>query len=126
MTFGEWSEDVHISDEQKKRIISARSSKTTPSFIDKQSQTGIFPGSGSVPYKTTLEYCTCIDFSRRKLPCKHIYRLAIEIGLLPEEAKSGINKNTLASSQISLADAVAEIENLSDDSQIFIKNFPQS
>lgn len=30
-------------------------------------------------YITTLTHCTCHDFQRRKLPCKHIYRLFWEI-----------------------------------------------
>jgi len=30
----------------------------------------------------TLESCTCPDFKERKLPCKHMYRLASELGLI--------------------------------------------
>lgn len=126
MTFGKWPEDIHSTAEQQKRIASAKSSKTTPTKIDKISKEGIFPGSGATPYKTTLENCTCFDFSRRKLPCKHIYRLAIELGLLHETAKRGINKNVLNSSQMTLPEAVAEVEKLSDDSQNFIKMLPQA
>ncbi len=124
-TFSLWESTIHDMSEQRKRIASAKSAKTTPNSIDKQNKTGTFPGSGAVPYETTLETCTCVDFSRRKLPCKHIYRLAIELGLLDETAESGINKNTLISSQMTLKDAVAEVENFSDDCQLFIKNFPQ-
>jgi len=32
-------------------------------------------------YTTTLHYCTCIDYRKRRLPCKHIYQLASESGL---------------------------------------------
>ena len=32
-------------------------------------------------YETTLRYCTCMDFRKRRLPCKHMYRLAVELKL---------------------------------------------
>lgn len=40
---------------------------------------------GSGEYVTTLDSCNCPDFQRRhdKQPCKHMYRLALEMGLLP-------------------------------------------
>ena len=31
-------------------------------------------------YKTDLDRCTCEDFQRRGLPCKHIYKLALARG----------------------------------------------
>lgn len=119
MTFGNWPENIHTSKDQEKRLASAKSAKTTPTSIDKQNETGIFPGSGSSPYQTTLDSCTCIDFIRRKLPCKHIYRLAIEVGKLNESIEKGINKNA----EISLEEAVAELECLSDKAQIIVEGF---
>lgn len=119
MTFSNWPEELHAAEDQKKRLDSAKSSKTTPSSIDKVHMSGIFPGSGISPYRTTLETCTCGDFVRRKLPCKHMYRLAIELGLLDVAAVHGTNKNL----QTSLEGAVAELENLSDEAQIVIKDF---
>lgn len=119
MSFGNWPEELHSDRDQQKRIASARSAKTTPNSIDKNRQIAVFSGSGAVPYTTTLDSCTCVDFVRRKLPCKHIYRLAIELGLLGLSAKSGVNKNNL----IPWDEAVAELENLSDKSQLLIKQF---
>ena len=123
MKFASWPEDIHTTADQVKRLTSAKSSKTTPSSIDRGNMTGIFPGSSSAPYVTSLESCTCGDFIRRKLPCKHIYRLAIELGLLQETAESGMNKNTLVAQQLSLKNAVSELENLNDESQKIVKNF---
>lgn len=37
-------------------------------------------------YQTTLSSCTCEDFKHRHIPCKHMYRLALEIGLLLNES----------------------------------------
>ena len=33
-------------------------------------------------YHTTLETCDCPDFQNRHHTCKHMYRLAMELGLL--------------------------------------------
>lgn len=32
-------------------------------------------------YHVTLDSCTCPDFTYRRTPCKHMYRLALEVGL---------------------------------------------
>lgn len=122
MTFGNWPEGAHDSPDQLKRLASAKSSKTTPTSIDAVSSRGIFPGSGAMPYNVTLESCTCGDFIRRGLPCKHMYRLAIELGLLNEKAEFGVNKNTLKASQISLEKAVSILESLGEDAQKIIKD----
>lgn len=112
-SFGNWKPEIHEMPDQQTRLKSGKSSKTTPTSIDKEKQTGVFPSSKAKPYSTTLESCTCGDFLVRKLPCKHMYRLAIELGKLNEPAKTGTNKNL----QISLKDAVAALEHLSDDFQ---------
>lgn len=36
----------------------------------------------SVIYKVSLENCDCEDFSKSGLPCKHIYKLALELGIV--------------------------------------------
>lgn len=119
MTFGDWPEHIHDTPDQQKRLKYGKSSKTTPSSIDKENNTGIFPSSSGGTYTTSLDECTCFDFSQRKLPCKHIYRLAIELGLIEDFAKNGINKNL----EFSLRDAVELLEKMSEESQIFIKDF---
>ena len=119
MTFADWPDNIHSTKDQSKRIASAKSSATTPASIDKNQMTAIFPSTSFISYETTLKTCTCRDFTVRKLPCKHIYRLAIELGLWKEHAESGINKNL----QITLEDAVAELESLNDAEQMIIKDF---
>lgn len=44
-------------------------------------------GSTGQQYKVSLSSCTCPDFQHRHHPCKHMYRLAIELGLLIENAE---------------------------------------
>lgn len=84
MGFEKWN-DVHNLPDQKKRIASAKTSACTPLSVSQTDAVGSFSGSHGT-YETTLESCTCVDFVRRKLPCKHIYRLAIELGLLEGSA----------------------------------------
>lgn len=119
ITFALWDESIHKTPDQIKRFETAKKSVTTPSSIDKENQTGTFPSSGGKSYTTTLESCTCGDFLRRHLPCKHIYRLAIECNLIDAKASYGVNKNN----QISLKEAVSQIENLSDKEQLLLKKF---
>jgi hypothetical protein len=92
MEFGKWGEDVHTLQDQQKRIVNAKKPGMTPLSIDEESRCAVFAGSGKLPYRTTLEDCTCSDFVRRKLPCKHIYRLAIDLGLTAEKSENGMNR----------------------------------
>lgn len=44
-----------------------------------------------VIYRTTLDSCTCPDFSEYNKPCKHMYKLALELGVIsPDWDISGI------------------------------------
>ena len=80
MNFTElWDSSIHSDPEQVKRQKSAVSAKMTPISVDSALCSGSFKGSKSSIYSTTLSSCTCIDFTRRSLPCKHIYRLAHEL-----------------------------------------------
>ena len=72
-------EEVDSHPEQVKRIEKAKGIKMTPISIDYMSQTAIFSGSGKNPYETTVVSCTCRDYFVRRLPCKHIYRLRMEL-----------------------------------------------
>jgi hypothetical protein len=77
-TFGNWDTKIHSSVDQQKRIANAAKGELTPLSIDADMQTGIFSGKHG-QYETSLSACQCKDFSLRRLPCKHIYRLAYEL-----------------------------------------------
>lgn len=66
--------------ERLRRQDSASSAECTPIHIDVKKQTGIFSGI-SGEYSTQLTECECMDFKRRNRPCKHMYRLAYELGV---------------------------------------------
>ena len=72
---------LHSEKDQLKRQKSALSLQMTS--VDKISKSGVIKN-----YSVTLDSCTCIDFSRRKKPCKHMYRLAMDLGLFQADEKN--------------------------------------
>lgn len=71
--------DIDAHPEQVKRMEKAKGAKMAPLTVDYAGQTATFVGSGKTPYETTADTCTCRDFTVRRLPCKHIYRLRMEL-----------------------------------------------
>ena len=82
MIFNDIDDTIHNTAEQIKRFEKAADKNLTLLNVNPISQTAQFVGSEGDIYKTSLLGCTCIDYSMRKLPCKHMYRLAIECGLI--------------------------------------------
>lgn len=82
-TFGRWPAAIHADAEQKKRQKRALDKKLSPLELNATEQKAVFKGSSASSYETTLNSCTCVDFVREALPCKHMYRLAMELKLFP-------------------------------------------
>jgi len=85
--WGGWPDEMHYEFDQISRIAGAQSSEMDKEVIEvnKEEQVITVKGSGKDPYVATLEDCTCQDFiirGRKTRPCKHIYRLALELGVL--------------------------------------------
>lgn len=123
ISFGGWPDELHETPDQQKRIASARKAETTPSTIDRETQTGEFPGSGKNPYRTSLTRCTCQFFHAKGVPCKHMYRLAMELGIIDIDYKTGTNKNDGSVQQIGWKAALGKIRELPIDDQRIVKNF---
>lgn len=112
-----WKKETHETDYARKRISSARTAKLTPVKIDHDDMYGYFQGSHG-RYETWLDNCSCGDFIRSHLPCKHIYRLAMELGALDIEYSSNNNAIPCVRSDLaSLSDTVDILESLPLDSQ---------
>lgn len=112
-----WPPDTHTTEYAQKRINSALSAKLTPVMISKEDMYGYFKGS-SGRYETWLDTCACIDFIRGKLPCKHIYRLAMELGAMDGDFKT--NKAAIPTprkEKMSLTETIDITETLSDAAQ---------
>ena len=64
-----------------KRLDRARDMKPSAVLsLDRSSQSALIHGSGGVVYSLGIDCCECVDFERRQLPCKHMYRLALDLG----------------------------------------------
>lgn len=74
VNFCGWPSRIHADFEQVKRIEAGRKLKKN-----------IVSGSAEEPYQRDLESCMCADFAI--LPCKHIYCLTDELGLLADLLK---------------------------------------
>ncbi|MBE6537971.1 MAG: hypothetical protein E7671_00710 [Ruminococcaceae bacterium] len=90
MSFAKWA-DYHDLPAQQKRIENAKSAKNTPLDISTEGKSGKFSGSHGT-YYAALEYCDCFDFKSRKLPCKHMYRLAMELGEFEGNVESDLKQ----------------------------------
>jgi len=78
-----WLDEITNNDpDQLKRQKSALGRKMTPFEVDHEKSLCYIKGSGKLPYTVTLKLCTCSDYVNRKKPCKHMYRLVYELGLL--------------------------------------------
>ncbi len=74
----QWGIDIHNDPEQVKRRNTATSTDYIP--ISLSDSSGVFRGSKK-NYDTELSNCACRDFALRRKPCKHMYRLAYELGV---------------------------------------------
>ena len=116
-TFGPWPQSVHAHQDQQTRIKSATGDAVTPDSVDRKNQTCSILGSGKLPYHVTLSSCTCDDFHRRGLPCKHIYRLAAELKLIDIPLKWGKSRGHRLENRMYIEESVAAMEALSEPAQ---------
>ena len=84
MTFLDlWPQELHNFLPQIKIRNAAKKIQSSDITINQDGSCEV-SGSGALPYHVTLSSCTCQDFvinKQMKSPCKHIYRLASELGL---------------------------------------------
>lgn len=87
MDFGNWDSSIHENHDQIKRIATMQKIKSQNVSVDFNQETAEIMGSDGT-YEVALDSCTCYDFETRQLPCKHIYRLAFELGFLDDLPKA--------------------------------------
>lgn len=116
MTFGDWPDSLHFEPEQLIRIERARQISAEDVNIDIGMMSGTILGSKKPNVSERHEYnvdvysCSYGDFIAHKRPCKHMYRLAMEYGLIGSYSKE------------QLQEAVGAIENFPDEAQLFLKS----
>ena len=72
-----WGFSIHNQIYQIDRQYRAKHKCYSPLSLNSASGTGLFRGKHT-DYCTSLTHCGCMDFQRRAMPCKHMYRLAYE------------------------------------------------
>lgn len=79
-----WSkwDSLQESAHQQRRIQRAIRQELTYTKLNRKQRYATFAGNQGGSYLTTLTRCTCMDFTRRDVPCKHMYYLAIQLGLM--------------------------------------------
>lgn len=92
MSFSIWSDDTHNTSRENKSFERAlKIDRENIIYLDIEKQTAIFRSSDEFEvYNATLSHCDCQDFGynkKGKAPCKHIYRLALECGLIDPDAE---------------------------------------
>lgn len=75
----EWDESVHHKKGQYTRFHKALCDEVT--VVNRQYPATVQGSTGAL-YCTSLSTCSCPDFEKRGLPCKHIYRLALDRGII--------------------------------------------
>lgn len=121
-----WDAEIHLTEHATKRLKSAKSAQLTPIKIEKEEMYGYFRGLHG-HYETWLDECNCNDFKRYRLPCKHIYRLAIELGILNEKADTDIYLIPhVRLEKVSLSETIDIIEALSEDAQRTLCNIARN
>ena len=75
----EWDESVHHKKGQYTRFHKALCDEIT---VVNRRYPATVQGSTGTLYCTSLSTCSCPDFEKRGLPCKHIYRLALDRGII--------------------------------------------
>lgn len=79
-SFGSWDISIHGADGQDVRMDRALFQNIVIRSYDPATGAAEILGTHGDAYKTDLDRCTCEDFQRRGLPCKHIYKLALARG----------------------------------------------
>ena len=79
-SFGSWDVSIHGADGQDVRMDRALFQNIVIRSYDPATGSAEILGTRGEVYKTDLDRCTCEDFQRRGLPCKHIYKLALARG----------------------------------------------
>lgn len=122
MTFGKWDSSIHEEIDQIKRINTSKQIKPKNiKILDIISLTAIMIGSDGDLYEVSLDRCTCFDFTSRQLPCKHIYRLADEVGLLPKQPT--LNPEEVATFKQNIPAEIARFKRLYESGAISVDKF---
>lgn len=98
--WNKWTVSLHNEKSQANRRERAKSSQYIPIKLYTEKLEGVFKasendGESEAYYLTTLEDCECLDYMRNGKPCKHMYRLAHELGICDLSATPGVSTDNV-------------------------------
>jgi len=109
--FDPWPDEVHQEEKQQNAILRACKwdCAPVPGSLDRENKCCEFHGDHG-DYYVTLKSCNCGAFRqlRGRAPCKHIYRLAAELGLVDIQVQDGRSRRDISEGIFSLAPAAQE------------------
>lgn len=120
MNFGNWDSDIHNNYEQVKRIGWIKRIKPENATINFDKKTARIIGTDGT-YTVTLDKCTCNDFAIHRLPCKHMYYLAFELGLLDDLPE--IDKKAAKAFKKTIPDEIERFKELYLNGSISLEKF---
>lgn len=84
LCIGEWPAITSDDIDSIKRIESAKKLTKKIVSFDPDKKIIAIQGSSEEPYVATLSECSCPDYIYRRNPCKHIFALAFELGMMDD------------------------------------------
>ncbi len=82
MKFGLWDIPDDALLENAERLDRAKKIKpASVAAFNQDEKTMVIVGRDETPYVASQSSCDCFDFISRGTPCKHMYRLALELGV---------------------------------------------
>lgn len=114
----EWVASIPPHD--KTKLENAVKAQLTPVEFDAEAGYAEFSSRHGY-YRTTLTDCrTKNGYCGDGYPCKHMYRLAMQLGLIPGDFKNDLSKVTYQRFGIPLPDAIERVKSVSVKSQKFL------
>lgn len=128
---GLWNNDIHRTTTQLRRFKEADTVDILKYYST--TQTARVKGGWDDTIYTSLNSCSCADFHYRQRPCKHIYKLALEVGLIkeikdllciPEDLKEKVNdtQEFIDSLPIYVKESMRTFQDDSNAQKVFEKN----
>lgn len=118
----DWDESVHSELDQISKIARAGQIKEKDFVMGSDGQSATITGSSGT-YEVTLDECTCSSFVKvhGNRPCKHMYKLAMELGLF--EGPPAKDKKATEAFNATIPDEVERFRKLYNSGAISAEKF---
>lgn len=122
MTFSNWDESIHSELDQISKISKAGQIKEDDLVMESDGRSATITGSSGT-YEVSLDECTCPSFVKvyGNRPCKHMYKLAMKLGLFQEPPAK--DKKAAAAFKKTIPDEVERFRKLYDAGAIPAEKF---